>query len=185
MREMNDKSRYREDEDEDMNTVMVEETEHPSKDESAGDAFEMLKSDHRYVKELFSSFEETDKNARPSLAAKALTALEIHGSLEEELIYPAVDEVIENQDMVKTAREVHHIAKLLIQDLKGIDVADTGFAVKFKLLGDIIEPHIEEEENEMFPQAVEANIDVEALTELATSRKEQLMQKYQKHEKAP
>ena len=101
----------------------------------------MLKSDHRYVKELFSSFEETDNNAHPSLAAKALTVLEIHGSLEEELIHPAIDEVIENQDMVKNAREVHHIAKLLIQDLKGIDVADTRFAVKFKLLGDMIEPH--------------------------------------------
>jgi hypothetical protein len=57
---------------------------------ASGDVFEMLKTDHRHVQDLFTKFEDADKRARSSIAEEALMALEVHAALEEELVYPAI-----------------------------------------------------------------------------------------------
>jgi hemerythrin superfamily protein len=66
------------------------------KGEGGEDVFEMLKADHRHVQDLFTKFEDADKRARASIADETLTALEVHAALEEELVYPAVAEVIDD-----------------------------------------------------------------------------------------
>jgi len=58
--------------------------------EGGEDVFEMLKTDHRHVQDLFTKFEDADKRARASIADETLTALEVHAALEEELVYPAI-----------------------------------------------------------------------------------------------
>jgi len=131
------------------------------------------------VQELFKKFEEGDKRARTSIAEEVLKALEIHSALEEELVYPAIAEVIDEQDLVDEAREEHHVVKLLIKELRKMDVGDKGYATKFKVLGELVGHHIEEEENEMFPQAEEADIDAEALTEEVSARRDKLTHKYE------
>ena len=115
----------------------------------------MLKADHRHVQDLFTKFEDADKRARASIADETLTALEVHAALEEELVYPAIAEVIDDEELVKEAREEHHVAKFLIKELRKMDAEDDGFSTKFKVLGELVGHHIEEEEGEMFPQAQE------------------------------
>jgi hypothetical protein len=144
-----------------------------------GDVFEMLKTDHRHVQELFTKFEDADKRARASIAEETLTALEVHAALEEELVYPAIAEVIEDEETVNEAKEEHHVAKLLIKELHKMDAADEAFATKFKVLGELIGHHVEEEEGEMFPQAEEAGFEPESLFEEVSKRKAKLMQKYE------
>jgi hemerythrin superfamily protein len=141
--------------------------------------FEMLKTDHRHVQELFSKFEEADKHTRSSIAHEALTALEVHAALEEELVYPAIAEVVEEEKLVNEAKEEHHVAKLLIKELHKMGAGDEKFAAKFKVLGEIIRHHIEEEEGEMFPQAEEGGLETEQLSQDVAKRKEQLTQKYE------
>ena len=75
-----------------------EEREMDNETEAAGDVFEMLKTDHRHVQDLFTRFEDADKRTRTSIAEEALTALEVHATLEEQLVYPAIAEVIEDED---------------------------------------------------------------------------------------
>jgi hypothetical protein len=147
--------------------------------EGGGDVFEMLKTDHRHVQELFTKFEDADKRARASIAEETLTALEVHAALEEELVYPAIAEVIEDEETVNEAKEEHHVAKLLIKELHKMDAADEAFATKFKVLGELIGHHVEEEEGEMFPQAEEAGFEPESLFEEVSKRKAKLMQKYE------
>jgi hypothetical protein len=147
--------------------------------EGGGDVFEMLKTDHRHVQELFTKFEDADKRARASIAEETLTALEVHAALEEELVYPAIAEVIEDEETVNEAKEEHHVAKLLIKELHKMDAADEAFATKFKVLGELIGHHVEEEEGEMFPQAQEAGFEPESLFEEVSKRKAKLMQKYE------
>ena len=48
--------------------------------EGGEDVFEMLKTDHRHVQDLFTKFEDADKRARASIADETLTALEVHGA---------------------------------------------------------------------------------------------------------
>jgi len=146
---------------------------------TSGDLFETLKNDHRQVQELFTKFQDADKRTRAALAEEALTALEVHAALEEELVYPAIAEVVEEEDLVEQAKEEHHVAKLLIKELRKMDASDDAFAVKFKVLGELVGHHIEEEEGEIFPQAEEGGIETEDLSEEVMQRKDKLMQKYE------
>jgi len=148
-------------------------------EEASVDLFELLKTDHRHVEELFARFEDADKREKTAIAAETLAALEIHTALEEELIYPAIDEVIDQEEMIAEAKEEHHVAKLLIKELHKMDAGDHDFATKFKVLGEIVRHHIEEEEGEMFPQAEEGGLETEQLSYDVVKRKEKLMQKYE------
>lgn len=152
-------------------------------EEAAGseqDVFELLKADHRRVEELFTTFEDADKRSRSDIAEKALRELEIHAAIEEELVYPAIREAIDQDDLMDQAREEHHVAKLLIKELAKMNAGDEEFAPKFKVLGEIVRHHIEEEENEIIPQAEEAELDTAELGRDVERRKEQLMQKHER-----
>jgi Hemerythrin HHE cation binding domain len=145
----------------------------------AGNVFEMLTTDHRQVQDLFTRFEDADKRTRVSIAEETLTALEVHAALEEELVYPAIAEVLEDEETVNEAKEEHHVAKLLIKELHKMDPGEEAFATKFKVLGELVAHHIEEEEGEMFPHAQEAGFEPETLSEEVSKRKAKLMQKYE------
>ena len=149
------------------------------KGEGGEDVFEMLKTDHRHVQDLFTKFEDADKRARASIADETLTALEVHAALEEELVYPAIAEVIDDEELVNEAKEEHHVAKFLIKELRKMDAEDEGFSTKFKVLGELVGHHIEEEEGEMFPQAQEGGFEPESISEEVSKRKAKLMQKYE------
>ena len=149
------------------------------KGEGGEDVFEMLKADHRHVQNLFTKFEDADKRARASIADETLTALEVHAALEEELVYPAVAEVIDDEELVNEAKEEHHVAKVLIKELRKMDAEDEGFSTKFKVLGELVGHHIEEEEGEMFPQAQEGGFEPESISDEVSKRKAKLMQKYE------
>ena len=56
------------------------------------DAVQMLKADHKQVKQLFERFRSTSGDERAQLAGQLFTELEIHTKLEEELFYPAIRE---------------------------------------------------------------------------------------------
>lgn len=157
----------------------MEEQEMEIDTEPAGDVFEMLKTDHRHVQDLFTRFEDADKRSRISIADETLTALEVHAALEEELVYPAIAEVIDDEETINEAKEEHHVAKLLIKELRKMDADDEGFTTKFKVLGELVGHHIEEEEGEVFPQAQEGGFEPESISEEVSKRKAKLMQKYE------
>ena len=149
------------------------------KGEGGEDVFEMLKTDHRHVQDLFTKFEYADKRARASIADETLTALEVHATLEEELVYPAIAEVIDDEELVNEAKEEHHVAKFLIKELRKMDAEDEGFSTKFKVLGELVGHHIEEEEGELFPQAQEGGFEPQSISKEVSKRKARLMQKYE------
>ena len=54
------------------------------------DAIELLKQDHEKVQELFGQFTSAKDGERQAIAQRIFKELEIHGILEEELFYPAL-----------------------------------------------------------------------------------------------
>jgi hemerythrin superfamily protein len=164
-----------------------EESEFDMEEEGGGsslDLFEMLKADHRQVEELFNKFEDADTHSRSAIADEALNGLEVHAALEEELVYPAIAEVVDEKEIVNLAREEHHVAKLLIKELRKMAARDDEFATKFKVLGELVKHHIEEEEGEIFPQAEQGGLETEELSQDVMKRREKLMQKFQGGRKA-
>jgi hemerythrin-like domain-containing protein len=101
--------------------------------------------------------------------------LEIHAELEEELIYPAIREGIEDDTLMNEATEEHHLVHVLIAELKELEPSEDSFIAKFTVLGELVKHHVNEEEGEMFPAAQKAKIEWGALKTEVMERKEQLM----------
>lgn len=143
----------------------------------ASGVIEMLKEDHEKVKGLFEEFESAEGKEQANIAATAIMELEVHADLEEKLIYPAIREQIDEDEMMNEAVEEHHLVHVLIKELKKLKPKDETFKAKFKVLGELVTHHIEEEEGEMLPKAQESDIDWEKLENAVMKRKDTLMDK--------
>jgi hemerythrin superfamily protein len=138
--------------------------------------FDMLKKDHRKVEELFDQFESADDSrSRARIVEETLRELTIHAKLEESLIYPAIREKLDDDDLMDEALEEHHVAHVLINELNRMTPGDERYDAKFTVLGENIKHHVKEEEGTMFPQAEKAELDWEELSRKAMERKEALM----------
>lgn len=148
-----------------------------SKAEVAAGVVEMLKEDHEKVKGLFEEFESAEQKQRGDIAAMALMELEVHADLEEKLIYPAIREEIDDDEMMNEAVEEHHLVHVLIKELKKLKPKDEVFQAKFKVLGELVKHHIEEEEGEILPKAQESDIDWESLESAVMKRRDAVIAK--------
>jgi len=138
--------------------------------------FDMLKKDHKKVQELFDQFEAAeDSRSKVRIVQDTLRELEVHATLEEALIYPAIRERIEEEEVMDEALEEHHVAHVLINELKRMKPSDTRYQAKFTVLGESIKHHVKEEEGTMFPEAEKADINWEELGQEAMKRKDTLM----------
>ena len=144
---------------------------------------EMLKEDHEKVKGLFEEFESAESGDQEAIAATAIMELEVHADLEERLVYPAIREHIDEDEKMNEAIEEHHLVHVLIKELKKLKTKDEVFQAKFKVLGELVKHHIEEEEDEMLPKAQESEIDWEALERAVMKRRDSLMKKFTRDKK--
>jgi hemerythrin superfamily protein len=135
----------------------------------------MLKADHKKVKALFGEYEDATPRKQEDIAQTVIHELEIHAELEERLVYPAIREGIDDDDLMNEANEEHHLVHVLIAELKKLDPSDDTFRAKFTVLGELVKHHVKEEEGEMFPKAHQASIDWEALNTEVLERKDRLM----------
>ena len=120
------------------------------------DAVKLLEKDHRRFEKLMEEGEETTARARKrrrdvlsTLAAEIVA----HERKEEKVLYPALKRHREARDIVLEGYQEHHVADVLVGELKNMDPADERWGAKFKVLKESLEHHIEEEESHMFPSA--------------------------------
>ncbi|HWI35417.1 MAG TPA: hemerythrin domain-containing protein [Burkholderiales bacterium] len=144
----------------------------------AADALELLKDDHDNVKKAFKQFEKMDRSALAAcreLVARVCADLRVHSMLEEEILYPAVREVIDDEEFMNEAAVEHDTADTLIDQLERMEPDDPSYFATFTVLGEYVNHHVEEEEGEMFPQARKAkSLDLAALGERIESRRGEL-----------
>jgi hemerythrin-like domain-containing protein len=149
-----------------------------AKQNDTQDAIALLTADHRQVSEMFKQFEglgERAKASKKKLADQICTALRVHTQIEEEIFYPAVREASKDlEDMVDEAVVEHASAKDLIDQLEAADPEDELYDAKVKVLGEQIEHHVGEEEQEMFPKVRKLSLDLAALGQEMAERREEL-----------
>jgi hemerythrin superfamily protein len=143
---------------------------------TANPVFDMLKQDHRKVEELFQEFEEAqDSRSKARIIQETLRELDVHAKLEEALIYPAIRKKLDEEDLMDEALEEHHVAHVLMNELKRMKASDARYEAKFTVLGESIKHHVKEEEGTMFPQAEKADINWEQLSQKAMEQKKALV----------
>ncbi len=124
------------------------------KEERDMDALNLLKKDHSKVNSLFSEFEEAnDIREKQDLFAQICEELITHSEAEEEILYPALAENQDSEDLVEESYSEHSDVKELLDDLSEIGVDSPEFGMKFQELKNMVQHHVHEEENELFPKA--------------------------------
>jgi hypothetical protein len=125
------------------------------------DAFELLKADHKKVRELFDELEAATGKAKLSVFDQIKTELELHTHIEEKIFYPALEKPEETHDLTLEAYEEHKMVKTLLAKLSGARTADDEWQAQAKVLRENVEHHVEEEENELFDKTDDALSDEE------------------------
>ena len=145
------------------------------------DAIKLLTADHAKVKKMFKEFEKLskkdDEEGKQELATQICQELMVHAQLEEEIFYPAAREAIEDEDLMNEAVVEHNSAKELIAQIQSMGASDPMFDATVKVLGEYVNHHIEEEQNEIFPKVEKAKVDLEEIGAEIAQRKEELMEK--------
>ena len=121
-------------------------------------ATSLLESQHRKVEALFKKLEGGRSDPRPVLEELA-NSLAAHMAIEQEILYPRVKEV--DADLVNESYEEHAVAELALKRLLMTDPDDEAFQARVTTLEELIEHHVEEEEQDLFPKIEKAVEDAE------------------------
>lgn len=151
-------------------------------DQDKQDAIALLKSDHRKVEELFSKYEKANGTGKKmSLAGEICKELAIHAKIEEDIFYPACEGAVEDE-LLQEAYVEHDGAKVLIAEIEAGGPDDAFYDAKIKVLSEMIEHHVKEEEKRvegMFSQARDAGLDMDDLGVQMAAEKRQLLSTYE------
>lgn len=150
----------------------------------APDALKLLMADHKEVKALFLAYAklvkaDADGARKQAIARQICTALTVHATVEEELLYPAAYDVLPEADLVDEATVEHATAKDLIAQIEGMEPSDDLYDAKVKVLNEYIDHHVKEEEKEMFPKLRKSELDLKDLGVSLKRRKDELLAKIQ------
>jgi hemerythrin-like domain-containing protein len=123
------------------------------------DAIVMLKEDHKRILKTFRDFENAGDGAlvtKGKLVDRMIELLTVHTYLENEVMYPRVRELLPDlEDDILESYEEHHVADVLVIELAAMKPDDERFTAKTTVLIENVRHHIEEEEDEWFPQVRE------------------------------
>jgi hemerythrin superfamily protein len=114
---------------------------------------EALKNEHAMTLALFDQLEATSDKAtgtRAALVMKIKYALSKHALQEENVIYPALREANETADADELNSE-HGYVKSYLYELENMPKASADFLARVKSFRALLEEHIREEEDRIFP----------------------------------
>jgi hemerythrin-like domain-containing protein len=142
---------------------------------------QLLKADHAEVKKLLKEYdklakEQASDEERQALATQICQQLTVHATIEEEIFYPAAREVLgDEDDLVDEATVEHGSAKELIAKIEAMSPDEDLYDATVKVLGEYIQHHVKEEQDELFPKLTR-KMDMREIGQRLQERKEELMQ---------
>jgi hemerythrin superfamily protein len=119
-------------------------------------AIDLLKQHHRDVESLFERIEKAEGlDEKTELFRELAGKLVGHDGIEREIFYPACEEALGLTKELGEALVEHGVVEFsLYQADQALDSPDFDF--KVSVLQELLEHHIEEEENEFFPKVQQA-----------------------------
>lgn len=111
-------------------------------------ATKLLETQHRHVEQLFAKLEKGQGDAS-ALLRELEVSLVAHMKIENEIFYPVAKRAKEN--LILEAYEEHELGAYALARLLATPPSDPSFKARVVACKEIIEHHVEEEENELFP----------------------------------
>ncbi len=123
------------------------------------DAIVLLKNDHQEIRKAFDTFEKAGEKAyaaKGKAVDRIIELLTVHTYIENEVMYPRVRELLPDlEDDVLESYEEHHVADVLVVELSAMKPDHERFAAKTTVLMENVRHHMDEEEQDWFPQVRE------------------------------
>lgn len=132
---------------------------------------EILLLDHNYLKDCIDVLkdEEEDRKVKMKYAKGFLDALEKHSTGEKKALYAPLQEVEDLRSHILESIIEHGIVddkvKKLSKKLASSKTIDDEMEAELKVLAELVEHHVEEEEDELFPK-MRKDIDSEILNQM-------------------
>jgi hemerythrin-like domain-containing protein len=120
------------------------------------DIFDVLTADHDKVKKILEQMEQTSARAgkrRETLLDNLRMNLLPHMYAEEQYFYQILLDEGSDKEVAYEAIEEHRVAKAVLMDLEDAPSDDPRWGARLKVLKELIEHHIEEEESTVFDLA--------------------------------
>ncbi|HET6600051.1 MAG TPA: hemerythrin domain-containing protein, partial [Burkholderiaceae bacterium] len=148
-----------------MHTTSTSTTAGKSTRQTSPDAIQLLTKDHKEVKALFQKYKKLasadgDASDRQKLAAQICTMLIAHSGIEKEIFYPAAREAGVEADLLDEAEVEHASVEELISQIQAMSPDEDLYDAKVTVLGEYVNHHVKEEEDEMFPKCRKAKMDL-------------------------
>ncbi|GAB4195705.1 MAG: hypothetical protein Fur006_42450 [Coleofasciculaceae cyanobacterium] len=136
------------------------------------DIFELIKTDHRKVEEIFSAIESTKTSKTLDKHFNQLyKELSLHAQVEELTFYPTIRNHEGTEELLEEAEEEHTEVKVMLEQMKSMDSSSKEFKEKLSQLKEAVQHHVQEEEEEVFPQ-IRQMMSTEELKQLASEFQE-------------
>jgi hypothetical protein len=121
-------------------------------------ATELLKQHHKEVADLFERIESAEQaSEKKALFEELAGKLAAHDGIEREIFYPACERKLtgdEDREMLGEALVEHGLVEFTL--FNADRERGKQFDARVKVLKDIVEHHVEEEEKELFPEVEKA-----------------------------
>ena len=119
----------------------------------ATDIFDRLKQDHDEHRVLLDKLAEThgETDERKKLLEQFTVEVKAHASAEEQALYSTMLRKPPTTDDTRHSVAEHHELEELMNDLAATDMSSSAWLTKFKKLDHDYRHHINEEENDHFP----------------------------------
>jgi hemerythrin superfamily protein len=125
-------------------------------------ATELLEKQHRKVESLFKRLSKGGGKAAQNGALEELASnLAAHMAIEQEIFYPAVRNIDEKR--IIESFEEHALAEVALKRLLATPRDHIAFAARLEAVKDLVLQHVEEEEDELFPEVEESMDDDELI----------------------
>ncbi|KAG2186158.1 hypothetical protein INT43_002596 [Umbelopsis isabellina] len=111
--------------------------------------------DHNTVKAFWSKFKkESDKTEREKLANQIIYEIAVHSHAEELVLYPAIERNLkeEGKKLVDESRAEHAEVKKKLYAVDRMSSGDPNLVTQLTATMEVLETHIEEEENDILPK---------------------------------
>lgn len=114
------------------------------------DITRILEADHRETEHVLGKITRAKGGARRPLVASLNESLRKHMELEEKVVYPTVDRVVDHDEFVEGNTE-HDLMRRALDDMMRLAPDQPGFGAALAIVRAAVAHHVGDEEDDVFP----------------------------------
>ena len=148
----------------------------------ASEIVDILSEDHDRLLVLFAAFERLrqggSEDARQTLVEIACTEIVIHLQVEEEHLYAALADAMDDLFLLEQAEVEHGVVRRLVAGMESMQAGDRLYDATFAVLAATLTAHIEMEQTRLFPLMDGLDLPFDSLTQDIRMRRHELRSEF-------